>query len=69
VADGAPYDFDITDQVESLGRRDALLMEDKSYAADNLWFNWVSQHRELYHDGPFSVYCHDQIAAFFVAAG
>ncbi len=60
--DGA-YNFDVTDLVKKMGRKKALQISDGS--ADNLWHDWVSDHPDKDHDGPFSVTVEVAIRDYF----
>jgi len=62
--DGA-YEFDVTDLVKKMGRKEALEIDDCDYSADNLWHDWVSDHPDKDHDGPFSVTVEVAIRDYF----
>lgn len=62
--DGA-YTFDVTDLVLEMGREKALEIEDGQLSADELWRDWVADHPQQDHDGPFCIKVEEAIKAFF----
>jgi hypothetical protein len=62
--DGA-YEFDVTDLIEKMGKEAALEIADSDYGSDELWRDWVADHPDKGHDGPFSVTVEAAIVAYF----
>lgn len=52
-------DFDVTDQILSMGRDAALRITDNSYQSDDLWYNHEVIPGVDPHNGPFRI----QVAA------
>lgn len=61
--DPGPTQFDITSQVEKMGRAAALALRDNSYESDELWLR--SRLQPFTHHGPFYVECADAIRAHY----
>lgn len=64
--DGA-YEFDVTALVEKMGRKKALRIEDGQLSSDELWRDWVANHPDKDHDGPFRVTVEEAIEEYFAA--
>lgn len=64
--DGA-YKFDVTKQIEQMGRKAAEEIEDGNYSSDDLWHVYCDQHPGDHHNGPFRVTVEDSIRAYFEA--
>lgn len=64
--DGA-YKFDVTEQIEQMGRQAAEEIEDGNYSSDDLWHVYCDQHPGDHHDGPFTVTVEASIEAYFEA--
>jgi hypothetical protein len=64
--DGA-YTFDVTKQIEQMGREAALEIEDNEYSSDDLWHVHCDQHPGDHHDGPFRVTVEEAIKTYFEA--
>lgn len=58
-------EFDVTEQVEKMGREKALEIEDCDYGADALWHAHVQEHPELEHNGPFEVEVAESIRRYY----
>lgn len=57
--------FDVTIQIEKMGREKALKITDHDYSADNLWHAYVAARPEKEHDGPFEIEVTDAIRKFY----
>ena len=64
--DGA-YEFDVTKQIQQMGREAALEIQDGDYSSDDLWHVHCDQHPGEHHDGPFRVTVQDSIRDYFEA--
>jgi len=58
-------EFDVTDQILKMGKAAAMEIEDMDYSADYLWHEYVEEHPEKEHDGPFEVVVESSIRDFF----
>jgi hypothetical protein len=61
------YNFDVTDLINEMGRDKALALEDGQLSTDELWRDWVADHPEQDHDGPFIVTVEHAIKEHFAA--
>lgn len=59
------FKFDVTIQIEKMGREKALEIADHDYSADALWHAYVTGRPEKEHDGPFEVEVADAIRKFY----
>lgn len=64
--DGA-YEFDVTKQIEQMGREAAEKIRDGDYSSDDLWHVHCDQHPGDHHDGPFIVTVEEAIETYFEA--
>jgi len=62
--DGA-YTFDVTKQIEQMGRKAAEEISDGDYSSDDLWHVYCDQHPGDHHDGPFRVTVEQAIEDYF----
>jgi hypothetical protein len=60
---GAEREFDVTDQVEKMGREEALKIEDHAESADRLYYD----QDEFDHNNPFEVEAEEAIKNYFAA--
>lgn len=59
------FTFDVTIQIEKMGREKALEITDHDNSADDLWHTYVGARPEKEHDGPFEVEVADAIRKFY----
>jgi hypothetical protein len=62
--DGA-FMFDVTIQIEKMGREKALEIEDCSDLSDELWRAWVGHRPDKDHRGPYAIQVKNAIRKFY----